>query len=59
MTHAYTKDQFAKQPTIGLSVTISMCPAAKWGKILCESLAGDMVNHMFLNTFLFEWKTSE
>jgi hypothetical protein len=26
---------------------------------LCESSAAEKINYMFLNTFLFEWKTAE
>ncbi len=59
MTHAYTEDQLVPQSAIGLSVTHSMCPAAERSKILCESLAAEKVNHMFLIAFLFERKTAE
>lgn len=59
MVNAYKENQLVEQPAIVLSVTKSMCPAVARSKILCESLAAEMVNCMFLNTLLFEWKTAE
>jgi hypothetical protein len=48
--HAYSEDQLVEQPAIGLFAT---------PMVLFESLLALCHNHMFLNYFLFEWKTSK
>jgi hypothetical protein len=59
MPHAYSEHRLVEQFAISLTVTPSMSPAVARSKVLCEPLAAERINYMFLFAFLFEWKTAE